>query len=298
MEKSWTTPGRPDTQPEGTSRTVRSCWCPPVARIRRRRRDAGAEDVAVAQHGHRAVLADHDHGRRGVVEAVATRRRVPRAAQPRHLELGAGTRHQADPDLGEHAGVVEQRRPVGLRQDVAQRGEVGRAHHPQRRGRREAFVERRGESRVGPVHERRPDAAGAEVVHGELEQRLEHVAIAELGARADRVDPGRHERLMLPHPAVPAEHATAADDADDAGRVALHHHRPERLGEHDEVALRSGRAVEHHPLVAAVDATQQPAAHPVGVVAGALRRVAAERPALGIERRAGRPRRRGRWWAR
>ena len=58
------------------------------------------------------------------------------------------------------------------------------------------MLEARLQPQVGLVHERRTDAARTEIVHRELEQRLEQLAIGERLARTDEVEPGRDELLV------------------------------------------------------------------------------------------------------
>ena len=83
-------------------------------------------------------------------------------------------------------------------------------------------------------------------------------------ARRDRVDPAGDRRLVVPAEILESDHPEPPDDAHRPGRMPLHQRRVEHLGEHDEVAFRAGRTVEHDPLVGAVGATKQPARQPVG----------------------------------
>jgi hypothetical protein len=91
-------------------------------------------------------------------------------------------------------------------------------------------LEARLEPQIGLMHERGTDAAGTEIVHGELEQRLQQLAIGERLARADEVEPGRHQFLVVPREAVPAQDTKATDDANRTVRVALHDDGLQRLG--------------------------------------------------------------------
>ena len=167
---------------------------------------------------------------------------------------------------------------VDLGQRVAQRRQVERVGDAQRRWRCQPVVLGAVQRLVGLVHEGGADAEGAEVVHRELEQRLEHLAVAVLHARAPRVEPGAHQRLVAPVQAVPPVDAEVAADPHDARRVALHGDGAERLGEHDEVALGAGGPVEGGPLVAALEPPDQPAGDAVGVG-----------PGVGLGGRPGRP---------
>ena len=144
---------------------------------------------------------------------------------------------------------------------------------------------------VGPIDEQRPDAPRSEVVDGELEHRLEHLGIAVVRARGHGVDPAADGRLVVPAEAAPAQHAEASDDPDEPVGVALHDRGVEHAGQHDEVTLGAGGTVEHHPLVRAVGAAQEPARKPVGEAASVRERLV-DGPAGDVELRSRRPRRR------
>ena len=77
----------------------------------------------------------------------------------------------------------------------------------------------------------------SEVVHGELEHRLEHCGIPVLRARGDRIDPTAHRRLVVPIEALPAQHTEVSDDPDRPGGMPLNDRGVEHAGQDDEVAL-------------------------------------------------------------
>ena len=122
-----------------------------------------------------------------------------------------------------------------------------------------------------------PICLGAEVVDSELEQGSQDGGVAPLAAGGDGVDPRGDRRLAMPVEAVGAEHPEVAHDANGAGGMALDERRPERLGEHDDVALGAGGPIEHDPLVVAAGAPQQPARQPVGEPAGGIEWLASDR---------------------
>ena len=63
----------------------------------------------------------------------------------------------------------------------------------------------------------------------------------------------------MPAKAFGTEDAEAAHQAHGSRWMALHHCGAQRSGEHDEVAFRARRPVEHQPLVVIIGATDQPA---------------------------------------
>ncbi len=128
-------------------------------------------------------------------------------------------------------------------------------------------------------------------MHRELEDRLEDLTVAVVTAHPDRVDPRADGWLVVPGQAVPAQHAEGARRPHGAHRMALDEGRAEGLGQHDQVALGAGRAVEHGQLVVPVEAAHQPARQPVGEPSATGQRCLAEVAAADRELGGGLPRR-------
>ena len=151
------------------------------------------------------------------------------------------------------------------------------------RRRRQPVLDGRPVVAVRTVDQEGTDPHRAQVMDRELEHRGEHCGIAMRAFRSDRGDPGPNRGFVVPAVAVPTRDAERADDAHDAARMALHDRRVECLGEHDEIALRSGGAIEDDPLVVVVDTSQQPARQPVGEAARGGQRLVIEGLASDLE---------------
>jgi hypothetical protein len=95
---------------------------------------------------------------------------------------------------------------------------------------------------------------------------------------------------VVPGEALPAKDAEPPDDPDGPGRVALHDHGLEHVGQDDEITLRAGGPVEHHPLVRAVRAAQEPTREPIGEASSVRQRLVTHGPPSDVELHAGRPR--------
>ena len=102
---------------------------------------------------------------------------MPRS--PSTAVSASGLGHQAHAELAQdrRRRRTPRRRRSGRARGAAGRGRVGRRMSSGGGGGRRSSIDAGGVA-VGSVHEDRPDAARAEVVDGELEQRLEHVAVA------------------------------------------------------------------------------------------------------------------------
>src|SRR5262245_11168788 len=181
-----------------------------------------AEQLAVAQHGDGTIVTHDDDRRQRVVEAVPAPRGVAHAAVALDRRLGVRTGDEPHAELAERALLVEHGRPVDLAEGVAEGRQLHRPGDLQRRRLGQAHLERGiGAAVAGSIDEDGADTARPEVVDGELEQRLQHPAVAVRAARIDSVDPGRQGRLVVPAQAVPAQHAEVPSDPYRVGRMAL-----------------------------------------------------------------------------
>jgi hypothetical protein len=125
----------------------------------------------------------------------------------------------------------------------------------ERRRRRQTVLDGRAPNRIRPIHKQCADAHRPEVVDRELEHRRQHLGITLRSARSDCSDPGVDGRFVVPAVAVPARNAERADDSNNPSGVALHDGGFESVGQNDEIALRTGRAIEDDPLVVIVEPT-------------------------------------------
>lgn len=131
---------------------------------------------------------------------------------------------------------------------------------------------------------------------GELQHGFEHLGISVDRTGGDSIDPTVDRWLVMPAQALPAEHAARPDDPDRPGWVTLDDRSIEHTGQDDKIALGAGGAVEHHPLVRSVRATQEPTRKTVGEPPSGVKRLLIDRPPGDAELRVGRPRGRiGHW---
>ena len=152
--------------------------------------------------------------------------RVPRCAGMRRCT--SGVVHRWTPTVVTQPLAVDQRGTVELRERVEHRREVLAVGHVQRRD-----GDGHGEPEVPELvgvagrvpHDRRPDAAGAEPVRGQLEDvgQQHRIVLVELGG--DRLHEPAAHRLGAPLDAVPHRHAATASTgapsrAPGAGRSA------------------------------------------------------------------------------
>ena len=175
--------------------------------------------------------------------------RMPRKPSTRVSASALGTSRTPSsrrmPSCVEHGGAVD------LGEGVAQRGEVARPVMSSgggggRRPRTSAPGRRPGgTARIAPM----PRAPRSWTANS---SSVSSTSRSPWAARATASIHVADRRLVVPRQAVPPQHAEVADDAHRPVRVALHDRCAHRLGEHDEVALRAGRPVEHGPLVVAV----------------------------------------------
>ncbi len=193
------------------------------------------------------------------------------------LGLGLGAGPQPHAELAQDPVAVEHRGAVDLGQNVHQRRQVRRVEDRQCGRDRPAGLEmvrpvaQTWTGALAVVHQDRPDAPGAQVVHGDLEQRLDHLALLGPGALDEGLHPLAHRRLLLPGDPVPAQDPELAGHPHHARRVALHDDPAGRLGQHDDVALGTRGPVEHDQLVVRRVGPQEvvhPADHPAGQAVG------------------------------
>ena len=117
----------------------------------------------------------------------------------------SGLGHETHPELAQDAVAVDHGGTVHLGEGVAQGSEVARPTDVERGRRWQAQLDRRGGRGIGPVGEDRTDAARPEVVHGELQEALDHLAVA-VRLVHDLVEPRAERRLVMP--VRPAQRST------------------------------------------------------------------------------------------
>ena len=194
-----------------------------------------------------AGLAYGDHHRVGIIEAVATRRSVPRPAKGIDGHLRLPGRDQPYAKTTQGPVDIEDRGTIGLGERMAEWGKMHRFCDSQFGWKREPILNARARPVGGPVHQQGSDPGCTQVVDGEGEQRLYGRPVVRLSGM-DTFDHRAHRGLEVPGVAFPSEDTEDADHPDNPAAVTLHDRRAERTGEDHQVPLGTGGAVEEQPL--------------------------------------------------
>jgi hypothetical protein len=112
-----------------------------------------SDNSAVSEYGDRTVLADGNHGGKGVVIAVTATRRVPSTAEGLDGLFGSNTRHQPHTEEAKHSVGVKDGGAIDLGERVAKRRQMRGLAHPQGRGRREPLFNEGSRFGVGSIDE-------------------------------------------------------------------------------------------------------------------------------------------------